>query len=183
MTLTVWLAMTRLPCIFGELLRCKRCKLSSSIFIQKILTKLHLNILTRSDRENTTCFHQLVQFCLTRRNFSIIKSWTLIVVVHEGIFLILCMHFQLSTRPPIINYHHQLYQESKMIGQNPEFDSFTFSSLRTRLKIKIPSEMEVAPRYHCFTLFKLFYTARTVHFVFTSSTAYIVYFAYIAHTV
>ena len=53
---------------FGELLRCKRCKLSSSIFIQKILTKLHLNILTRSDRENTTCFHQLVQLCLTWRN-------------------------------------------------------------------------------------------------------------------
>ena len=45
------------------------------------------------------------------------------------------------------HHHHQLYQESKMIGQNPDLDSFTFSSLRTRLKIKISSEMEVAPRY------------------------------------
>ena len=141
---------------FGELLRCKRCKLSSSIFIQMILTKLHLHILTNSDRENTTCFHELVQLCLTRTrsvlDFSIIKSLTPIVVVHEAIFFISCMHFQLSTRPPIIIYvyhhhHHQLYQESNMIGQNPDLDSFTFSSLRTRLKIKIPSEMEVAPRY------------------------------------
>ena len=91
---------------FGELLRCKRCKLSSSILIQKILTKLHLHILTSSGRENTTCFPELVQLCLTRRvlvlNFSIVKSLFLIVVVHEAIFFILCMHFQRSTRPPII---------------------------------------------------------------------------------
>ena len=91
---------------FGELLRCKRCKLSSSIFIQMILTKLHLHILTSSGRENTTCFHELVRLCLTRRvsvfNFSIVKSLILIVVVYGAIFFTLSMHFQLSTQPPII---------------------------------------------------------------------------------
>ena len=66
------------------------------------------------------------------------------------------------------HHHHQLYQESKMIGQNPDLDSFTFSSLRTRLKIKITSEMEVTPRHKLLTLFY---------------TAYIVDFAYIADTV
>ena len=47
-----------------------------------------------------------------------------------------------------------------MIGQNPELDSFTFSSLRTRLKIKIPSEMEVAQPLllrHWYEIIALFY--------------------------
>ena len=148
---------------FGELLRCKRCKLSSSIFIQVILTKLHSQILTSSDRENTTCFHELVQLCLTRRvsvlNVSIIKKLSLIVVVHDAIFLSCACIFNPRLDPPSSyvyhhhHHHHQLYQESKMIGQNPELDSFTFSSLRTRLKIKILSEMEVAQRYKLLTLF------------------------------